>query len=550
MESLSMEEDFKRLLEEYFQRIDVPIKVGDEVTGVVVHFDGENYFIDLGGKAEAILPKSELIAPEEIKIGEKISAIVVQRGERGAYVLSVKKLFEKRAKEEFEDLFSKGLPLRVKVMSLVKGGYVVSFKGVVSAFLPASQAEKDPDFLGKEISVLPLEKKGESYVVSQKAYLIKEKELKKKEIEEKIRTGAPLVGRIKAKVKGGFIVDFEGAIAGFLPFSELTHRRLTSPEDYLQIGDEVRLSVLSYDPIQGKLKVSLKALEKDPWTEVLEKYPVDSRHVGTVVEVKPFGAFVELEPGVEGLIPASEVSWQRGLKPQDVLSKGDRVEVVVLEVKPEERRMVLSLKRLEEDPWEVFAREHKVGDIVSGKIKGLVDFGLFVEVREGVVGFVHRSEASWNRNLNIKEAFSEGSEVSAKILELNPSEKRLKLSIKDLVPNPWDLASETLKPGNNISGKIKGVLPGRGYLVELTEEISGFLPFREVPQGEKYKEGDEVQAKITHFDREKERVHLSVKALREEEEKKLVQEYLSSQRTSESLTLGKVLKTLTEREGI
>jgi len=545
-----MEEDFKTLLEEYFQRMDAPIKVGDVIKGVVVHFDGENYFVDLGGKAEAILPKTEVVEPEEIKLGEELSAIVTQRGQSGVYVLSVKKLFERRAREEFEEFFAKGLPLRVKVMSSVKGGYVVSFKGVVSAFLPGSQAEKDPDLVGKEITVLPLEKKENSYVVSQKAYLAKERELKKKEIEEKVREGIPLEGRVKAKVKGGFIVDFEGVIAGFLPFSELTHKRLTNPEDYLQIGDEVRVSVLSYDPIQRKLKVSLKALEKDPWTEVLEKYPVDSRHVGTVVEVKPFGAFVELEPGIEGLIPVSEVSWRRGLKPQDVLSQGDRVEVVVLEVKPEERRMILSLKRLEEDPWEVFAREHKVGDIVHGKVRGIVDFGLFVEVREGVVGFVHRSEASWKRNLNLKEAFSEGSEVSAKILELSPSERRLKLSIKDLVPNPWDVASETLKPGANVSGKVKQILPGKGYLVEITEDIIGFLPFREVPQGEKFKEGDKIQGKVILFDREKERVHLSVIALKEEEEKMLAQEYLSSQSPSGSLTLGKVLKSLAEREGL
>jgi small subunit ribosomal protein S1 len=543
-----MEENFKTLLEEYFQRIDAPIKVGDVIKGVVVHFDGENYFVDLGGKAEAILPKTEVVEPEEIKLGEELSAIVTQRGKSGVYVLSVKKLFEKKVREEFEELFAKGLPLRVKVISSVKGGYVVSFKGVVSAFLPGSQAEKDPDLVGKEITVIPLEKEN-SYVVSQKAYLAKERELKKKELEEKVREGIPLVGRVKAKVKGGFIVDFEGVIAGFLPFSELTHRRLTSPEDYLQIGDEVCVSILSYDPIQGKLKVSLKALEKDPWAEVLEKYPVDSRHVGTVVEVKPFGAFVELDPGIEGLIPASEVSWQRGLKPQDVLSQGDRVEVVVLEVKPEERRMLLSLKRLEEDPWEVFAREHKVGDIVHGKVRGVVDFGLFVEVREGVVGFVHRSEVSWKRNLGLKEAFSEGSEVTAKILELNPLEKRLKLSIKALVPNPWDVASETLKPGTNVSGKVKQILPGKGYLVEITEDILGFLPFREVPQGEKFKEGDKIQAKVILFDREKERVHLSVIALKEEEERMLAQEYLSSQSPSGSHTLGKVLKCLAEREG-
>jgi small subunit ribosomal protein S1 len=232
-----------------------------------------------------------------------------------------------------------------------------------------------------------------------------------------------------------------------------------------------------------------------------------------------------------------------------VLSQGDRVEVVVLEVKPEERRMLLSLKRLEEDPWEVFAREHKVGDIVHGKVRGVVDFGLFVEVREGVVGFVHRSEASWKRNLGLKEAFSEGSEVTAKILELNPSEKRLKLSIKALVPNPWDVASETLKPGTNISGKVKQILPGKGYLVEITEDILGFLPFREVPQGEKFKEGDEIQGKVILFDREKERVHLSVIALKEEEERMLAQEYLSSQSPSGSHTLGKVLKSLAEREG-
>jgi len=537
-----MEESFSHLLQEYIQRLEPPVRVGDIVRGVVVHFDGENYFVDLGGKVEAILPKSEVVEGEELKVGEEIMAIVLQKRQVGGCILSVKKLFEIKAKEEFENLFNQGLPLRVRVISPVKGGYVVRYKDVVSAFLPGSQAVKELCEPKEEIIVLPLEKKGDSYIVSQRAYLIKKKEQKKREIELKIEKGEPLVGRVKAKVKGGFLVDFDEALTGYLPFSELTHARLSNPSEYLQVGDEVRVSVILYDPIQGKLKVSLKALEKDPWKEVLEKYPVDSRHFGTVVDVKPFGAFVELEPGVEGLIPASEVSWQRGLKPKDVLSPGDRVEVVVLEVKPEEKRMILSLKRLEEDPWEVFAREHKVGDVVSGRIKKIVDFGLFVEVREGVVGFIHLSEVSWSKDLNLKEAFSEGSEVSAKILELNPGERKLKLSIKALTPDPWDLVSESLSPGATIVGKIKQALPRRGFIVSINEAITGFLPLKEVPQGERLKEGDEVKAKVILFDREKRRLHLSIEELKKEEEKKLAEEYIKAQSASQGIPIGKVLK--------
>ncbi len=545
-----MRENFSELLESYFLQGQGSFRAGELVKGIVVHEDQENVYVDIGGKAEAILPKSELPSFSlTLQPGSEVEAQVIGQTPQGNYLLSVLKLWKRKAKEELSEFLAQKSPFQVKVVSQIKGGYRVNYKDLLEGFLPGSQADKRQDLIGQAITVLAQKVEGETFVVSQKAYLEKEKEERMRALLARINQKQPLLGKVKSHVPGGFLVELEGLVIGYLPFSELTYRRLSNPEEYLKIGDEVKVLVLEHDLSKQRFRLSLKALAKDPWEGISKRYHVDTRVIGTVVEVKPFGALVEIEPGVEGLIPASELTWRKGLKPWEVLKEGDRVEVLLTEIDEDKRRMILSLKRLEEDPWEGFSQKHGVGDEVVGRIEGITDFGLFIEVLPGVRGFVPKAETSWQRESNLEEKFSLGMEVRAKILELDPLARKLKLSLKALQPDPWELAKEKWPVGERVSGVVKKILPGRGYILSLSSEIQAFLPLEEVREGEKYKEGEALEVKIISLEPEKRRIKVSVKALKEEEERKEVESFLKSQRPSKRLILAERLKkVLSEKD--
>ncbi|PMP61214.1 MAG: hypothetical protein C0197_04260 [Caldimicrobium thiodismutans] len=517
-------EEFQRLLEEYLLQSEKIYRIGDRVEGVIVYMDDKNAYVDIGTKKEALLPLEELRDLEGnllFKKGDKVSALIVKRlsGE-ASYLLSVRKILEEEARKEIKEAYEKGLPIKVKIINSVKGGFEVTYNGILRGFLPRSQYQGKE---GEEIYGLIQKIDHKSFVVSPKAYFEKERELKIRELVGHIEKEGVLEGTVKKEIKGGYLIDFEGVLTGYLPYAELTRRRLSSYEGFLKEGDKVRVKVIEWEKETQKLRVSLKALEPDPWDEVSLKYSVEQRVKGRVVRIMNFGAFIEIEPGLEGLLPASEISWKRGLKPKDVLSEGDMVEVVINEIEPTKKRMILSLKRLEENPWDKVAREIKPGDVIEGRVKTVTNFGMFIEVMEGVDGFIHISQVDWERVEDLHQRYRTGDMVRAKVIELNPENKRLLLSIKELIPDPWEELAKKIKIGDDLEGVIVGETKGQGYLVKISKGVVGFLPLKEVweEDGKKkiLKEGEVVKGKVIYFDPERRRLWLSEKAYFQEKEK-------------------------------
>jgi small subunit ribosomal protein S1 len=517
-------EEFQRLLEEYLLQSEKIYRIGDRVEGVIVYMDDKNAYVDIGSKKEALLPLEELRDLEGnllFKKGDKVSALIVKRLSGAAsYLLSVRKILEEEARKEIKEAHEKGLPIKVKIINSVKGGFEVIYNGILQGFLPRSQYQERE---GEEIYGLIQKIDNKSFVISPKAYYEKERELKVKELVGLIEKEGILEGTVKREVKGGYLIDFEGVLTGYLPYAELTRRRLSSYEGFLKAGDKIRVKVIEWNEETQKLRVSLKALEPDPWDEVSLKYSVEQRVKGRVVRIMNFGAFIEIEPGLEGLLPASEISWKRGLKPKDVLSEGDMVEVVINEIEPTKKRMILSLKRLEENPWDKVAREIKPGDVIEGRVKTVTNFGMFIEVMEGVDGFIHISQVDWERVEDLHQRYRTGDMVRAKVIELNPENKRLLLSIKELIPDPWEELAKKIKIGDDLEGVIVGETKGQGYLVKISKGVVGFLPLKEVweEDGKKkiLKEGEVVKGKVIYFDPERRRLWLSEKAYFQEKEK-------------------------------
>lgn len=525
-------ESFEAILEEYLQERDP--EIGALVEGVILKIDRNYAFVDIGSKREALLPRSELFDAEGralFGVGDRIQALVVKRiSPEGQVLLSARKILEERALETLKRAFLAKEPVRVRVHREIKGGYEVRYQGLLTGFLPRSQAQKSLEGPSEEeVEVLVLRIDEKSFVVSQKAFAELERERKLQKIKKIIEEEGILEGRVKAKVKGGYLLDFDGVITGFLPLSELTHRRILPDEVPISEGDLLRVKVIEWIPEKGKLKVSHKALEEDPWERVLEKYAVDQRIRGRVVKVENFGAFVEIEPGLEGLLPASEISWKRGVRPADIVKVGDLIEAVITELVPEKKKLTLSLKRLEPSPWEVLAEELKVGDVIEAPIRNVTDFGLFLEVREGIDGFIHASKVAWGKVENLRELFSPGQMVRAKIIELDPERKRLLLSIRDLSPDPWETFSENFRVGDEVEGLVVRQIPGKGYLIRVGEGVIGFLPRSELARERKGKEpinsGERLKVLILELDPSQRRLVLSEQAYQRKLEEEEFQAY-------------------------
>jgi len=546
-------ENFASLLEEYLSQAEKSYQLGEKVEGTIVHLDENFAYVDIGTKKEARLPLEELKDLEGnllFKVGDPVKAIIVKRLAEATYLLSLRKILEEEARLELRLAFEKKEPVRIRVGKPVKGGFEALYRGIITGFLPQSQFKEKGEEWEIEVLIQKMDEKG--LIFSQRAFLERERKRKLKELIERIEREGLLEGKVKKAVKGGYLVDFEGVLTGYLPFSELTRRRLEAWEGFLKEGDGVRVKVLTWKKDSQKLRLSLKALEPDPWETSSHKYSLDQRVRGRVVKVLNFGAFVELEPGLEGLLPASELSWKKGLKPADILSEGELVEVAITEFNPQERRLILSLKRLEEDPWERLVREFKVGDTISGPIKTITPFGMFVEVLEGVDGFVHISEVSWERLENLEGQFKPGERVEAKIIGLDPEKKRLVLSLRALRPNPWDELSQELRVGEVVEGVIVGVAKNQGYLVRIKEGVVGYLPLKEVSQTEKgtprvFQEGDSVKGKVILFEPQKRRLWLSEKAYLLEEEKRELEAYQGKEGGTRR-RLGRLIKNLKEEE--
>ena len=537
---------------------------GEIFTGKVLRVDPEYVIIDIGYKSEGIAPVSEFKGPDgEIKVkpGDEVEVIIENtRTPDGMVQVSYQKLQRRKAWEKIEKALETKEPLEAYVTERIKGGFAVDIDGV-RAFLPFSQAflrtPKNPEeIVGStlKVEVISANRKKNNVVVSHRNVLEKELEAKKKALLESLEEGQVLEGQVKSITDYGVFVDL-GGVDGLLHVSDITWGRVKHPSNYFKVGDRVKVKVIKYDRENQKIALGVKQLTPDPWETAKEKYPEGSKVQGRVVSLTSFGAFVELEPGVEGLIHISELSWTKRIKhPRDILSVGDQVEVVVLKVDEENRRISLSLKQVEPNPWDVLAEQFSEGMVIEAPVKNVTDFGVFVEVMEGIDGFIHVSDLSWGRVKHPGELYKPGDMIQAVILKIDREKEKLALGVKQLTPDPWESVPEKYPVGSTVTGKVSNVTDF-GVFVELEPGVEGLIHVSEIsdkkiktPVG-MFEPGQEVTAKVVKVDPQARRIGLSIKKLKEEEEKKQYTEFAKEQKSG-SITLGAILKeTLSAEKG-
>jgi small subunit ribosomal protein S1 len=440
--------------------------------------------------------------------------------------------------DEVERAHKEKEKVRSKVVERAKGGYTVEInlpgahpgRRPLSAFLPGSQVDLRPvrnweGFIGREIPcrIVKFNRRRGRVVVSRRLLLEEENALKQKLLEEVLKPGAVISGTVKNVTNYGAFIDL-GGIDGLLHITDISHRRLGHPSEALQPDDEVRVQVLKIDKEKQRISLGMKQLEPDPWQDAPGKYPVGQRVRGRVTHLVDYGAFVELEPGLEGLIHVSEMSWTRRVKkPSEILKPDDWVEAVVLDLQKGEKRISLGLRQTQTDPFQLAPQRYPVGRVVKGRVRSLTEFGAFVEVAPGIEGLVHKSELSWDRNIKTpSQHLKRGQEVTAKVLKVDSANRRLSLSIKDVTPDPWAGFVAQAQPGEVVKGKIVR-RTNFGAFVELAPGIEGLCHVSELPEGEDgAKVGEEYEFRILKVSPNERKVSLS---LRSELDRKAAQSY-------------------------
>jgi small subunit ribosomal protein S1 len=444
--------------------------------------------VDVGLKSEAALPLAEFMKDGKAIVarGDKVDLLVEQWDEEEGIVrLSYQKASHLRAWDEIERAFQEQKPIRGRVTERIKGGLSVDIG--VAAFLPASQVDTRPfrnldSLLGQEIECLieKVNRKRNNVVVSRKALLEQELNRQKAQLLEKLAEGGELVGRVKNLTDYGAFVDL-GGMDGLLHITDLSWGRVNHPSEVVHVGQELTVKVLKYAPDKERVSLGLKQLSPDPWDHAPSTYRVGDRIFGHVVSLTDYGAFVELEPGVEGLIHISEMTWSKRLKhPSKIVQVGDRVEVAVLDVNTVQRRISLSLRQTLPDPWTTLGQRLSVGSKVAGRVRNLTDFGVFVEVEEGVEGLIHLTDLTWSRRVkNPSEVLKKGQKIEARVLALDPANRRLSLGLKQLLPDIWETFFSKARVGDTIRGTVLRIAPF-GAFVEIAEGVEGLCHISEM----------------------------------------------------------------------
>ena len=536
----SVPESYEHLLEDYSQF--APPAADEVVQGTVLGITAKDVIIDFGYKSEGIVPIDQFQSPTgevTVKRGDVVD-VMIDRSEQveGYVLLSHTKAARLRIWDDLEKASNDQLILSGRVLGRVKGGLAVDVG--VKAFMPGSQADPRPvhnldSLIGQDIPVkiIKLNRRRGNVVVSRKLALEEEINSRKSVTLEHLSEGATVVGTVKNLTEYGAFIDL-GGIDGLLHVTDMSYGRITHPSEMLQVGQDVAVKVLKFDRAKERVSLGIKQLEPDPWDTVLERYPVDSRVIGRVVNVTDYGAFVELEAGVEGLIHISEMTWSRRMKhPSKVVKAGDRVEAVVLEVHSKDRRISLGLKQLEPNPWTTIDSRYSVGSVVEGRVRNMTDFGAFIEIEEGIDGLVHVSDLSWTKRVkHPSEILKKGMIVQAVILNIDSSSHRLSLGIKQLQPDAWESYFQGHQVGDTVHGRV-GRLASFGAFVELAEGVEGLCHFSEVPgyTGRRGAEeppirvGDEFDFKIVKMSEAEKKIGLSLRAVHDDEEKNRLNDY-------------------------
>ncbi len=555
-------QDFGALLENYEKESAVSKQEGEIVRGMVVGISEQYVLIDIGYKSEGVVPREEFLDRQgnlTVKRGEEVDVLIKSLENQDGYaVLSRADAVRVQSWERLRRANQSHETITGRVLDRIKGGLRVDLDGV-SAFLPGSQVDTRPvrnleSYIGQEIEVrvIKLNRKRGNVVVSRKAVMEESTSKKKAETLSNIEESVVLEGMVKNITDYGAFIDL-GGIDGLLHIIDMSWGRITSPNDILKVGDSVQVKVLKFDREKERISLGYKQLLPDPWQSVAERFPVSSRVRGKVVSLTDYGAFIEIEPGVEGLVHVTEMTWSKRLKhPSKLLSIGQEVEAVVLEVDSDNRRVSLGIKQISPDPWETLPGRYHVGSHVSGKVRSLTDFGAFVEIEDGIDGLVHVSDISWTKRIkHPSDVLKKGQQVDAVITNIDVENRRLSLSIKDLEPNAWDRFFETHKVGDVIKGKIVR-FANFGAFVEIEEGIEGLCHVSELSDERVEKPEDAVKIaqvlpfKILKLDQGQKKIGLSARAVGKENDPEDVRTYQES--GSGMATLGDIFGAVSDKK--
>jgi small subunit ribosomal protein S1 len=541
--SFPVEEDYEHLIEDYSHL--APPSEGELLQGHVVKVTPQEIIVDFGHKMEGLVPIEQVRQPDgtvPFRAGDSIDVMVDRHAPQpeGYVLLSHSKASRLRIWDTLERAMKDQLLVSGRVVERTKGGLIVDVG--VAAFMPGSQVDVRPihdldQFTGTDIpvKVLKINRRRGNVVVSRKMAIEEELQARKHTALEHIAEGAVVTGTIKNLTDYGAFVDL-GGIDGLLHVSDMSHGRVNHPSEVVHVGQELSVKVLKFDRAKERISLGLRQMSPDPWETLPARCPQGSRVIGRVMSITDYGAFVEIEPGVEGLIHISEMTWSRRMKhPSKVVKNGDQVEAVVLEVKPRERRVSLGIKQLEADPWTTVGERYSIGSVVEGRVRKLADFGAFLEIEEGVDGLVHVSDLSWTKHVkHPSEALKKGQVMQAVILSIDAPNRRLSLGVKQLQPDAWESFFQSHEVGDLVRGRVCRAA-AFGVFIELAPGVEALCHKSEIPpmpgtgdRGDADSPlpiGDEYDFKIIKMNEAEKKIGLSLRAVAEDEERTRLEDY-------------------------
>lgn len=540
---------------------------GKLFTGLVVRVDKDDVFIDFGSKSEGVAPTEEFFGKTgelEVEVGDEVE-VMLERYDHGLPRLSKRKAGLIKENKVIQEKFDSGELIEAIILQKVKGGFIADIGETtqIRAFLPASQVDIRPQsdldkFVGQKLDVRIIKYTNKDIVVSRRVHLEEQRESLKKETLSKLQEGMEVQGKVVNIINQGAFIDL-GGLEGFIPISELSWGRINHPSDLISAGQEINTQILKIEG-EDKVTLSLKAVTPDPWESVSNNYQSGNQVSGKVASLMDFGVFVQLEPGVEGLVHVSELTWTKRFRhPKEIIESGSLVEAIILDVNQENRRISLSIKQIEPSPWQIFKKENPPKSILKGTIRNVTDRGIFVEVAENIVGLVRPDNISWEGRVNPEESYNKGDEIDVVVLNVDEKNERVGLGIKQLSGDPWEDAQKKYRQGQSaVTGTVKEIKE-RGVVIDLGDNIEGYIRANELGQDKedndvlkKLNTGDEITAQVVGFDRRNRQINLSVRRHTQKVEKERVSDFNSSQAEPNATLgdlLGEQLKTINKDEG-
>jgi small subunit ribosomal protein S1 len=541
---------------ELFEKTSRTIKEGEVVQGTVLGIDGEHVHVDVGFKSEGLIPLWELLADDGrvlVKPGDKVDVLIEETEDAdGRITLSKEKADRLKIWDDISRAFEADEAVEGIIVARVKGGLSVDIG--VKAFLPGSQVDLRPvrnleALMGERTAfkIIKFNKRRGNIVLSRRALLEKERERQRRDTLQTLEVGQIVDGVIKNLTDYGAFIDL-GGIDGLLHVTDMSWGRVNHPSDLFQVGDQLKVKVLKFDPDTERVSLGLKQIQPDPWVDAAHKYPIGTRIQGKVVSLTDYGAFLELEPGIEGLVHVSEMSWTKRVKhPSKVVSVGDAVDSVVLDIDEGNRKISLGMKQIEPNPWSLIEEKYPVGTHVRGTVRNITNFGIFVGLEEGIDGLVHVSDISWTEQIKHPgEKFEKGDEVEAVVLKIDKENEKFSLGIKQLQANPWDDIQKSYPLGSEVEGEVSSIADF-GAFVRLAEGIEGLIYTGELAAepvaspADVVKVGDRVKAVVTRVDPNEQKISLSIKAIHDQQTRKALSDQAAEMAKSQRSTLGDLL---------